>query len=232
MPFYERRRINKCDLQTLLFCCVNLFFLVNAMNTHQRYMQYRKNELYHYNENHDPKDGKFTSGPKGVVSKVKSALRKLDGQDYLDELKSRKGAESKAIKPSTHEEELALLEELDRMNETAKHQNVDFGNNKTCPIVLQNGISEKRVNEILSDRSLDAKFREYAFNRALTEVKKDSLLAQQITFLGRMEETGLGIDDDPKADVIAWYGETPDGAGEMMYYNTELKKIVGSEFYR
>lgn len=51
-------------------------------------MQYRKDELYHGhgggNPYHDPKDGKFTSGPKGIVSKVKSALRKLDGQDDLD----------------------------------------------------------------------------------------------------------------------------------------------------
>ena len=102
----------KCDIQLLLFCCTN-FFLVNNMNTHQRYMRYRKDELYHYNHNHDPKDGKFTSGPKGIVSKVKSALRKLDGQDYLDEIKARKDAEGVAVRPSTHEEELQSLYELE-----------------------------------------------------------------------------------------------------------------------
>lgn len=31
------------------------------MNTHQRYIQYRKDELYHFNQNHDPKTGRFTS---------------------------------------------------------------------------------------------------------------------------------------------------------------------------
>jgi len=75
-----------------------IFFLVNSMNTHQRYIRYRKDELYHYNHNHDPKDGKFTSGPKGIVSKVKSALRKLDGQDDLDRVMTKKEAEEKAEK--------------------------------------------------------------------------------------------------------------------------------------
>lgn len=27
------------------------------MSAHQRYMQYRKDELYHFNPNHDPKTG-------------------------------------------------------------------------------------------------------------------------------------------------------------------------------
>ena len=31
------------------------------MSAHQRYIQYRKDELYHYNHNHDPKTGRFTS---------------------------------------------------------------------------------------------------------------------------------------------------------------------------
>lgn len=31
------------------------------MSSHNRYMQYRKDELYHYNKNHDPRNGRFTS---------------------------------------------------------------------------------------------------------------------------------------------------------------------------
>lgn len=33
-------------------------------------MAYRKGELYHYNKNHDPKNGQFTSGPGGSISAV------------------------------------------------------------------------------------------------------------------------------------------------------------------
>ena len=32
------------------------------MNAHNRYMQYRKDELYHFNPNHSKKDGRFISG--------------------------------------------------------------------------------------------------------------------------------------------------------------------------
>ena len=64
------------------------------MSAHQRYMQYRKDELYHFNPNHDPKDGKFTSGPKGIISSVKSALRKFDGQDYLDKIRTARADEA------------------------------------------------------------------------------------------------------------------------------------------
>lgn len=33
-------------------------------------MAYRKGELYHYNKNHDPKNGQFTSGPGGASAAV------------------------------------------------------------------------------------------------------------------------------------------------------------------
>lgn len=32
------------------------------MSAHSRYMQYRKDELYHFNPNHSKKDGRFISG--------------------------------------------------------------------------------------------------------------------------------------------------------------------------
>ena len=46
------------------------------MTSHKRYMQYRKDELYHYNHNHDPRTGRFTSAhfytsASDIVSHVK-----------------------------------------------------------------------------------------------------------------------------------------------------------------
>ena len=46
------------------------------MNTYQRYMQYRKDELYHYNKNHDPKDGRFTSSRFGYGNVTVTAYSK------------------------------------------------------------------------------------------------------------------------------------------------------------
>lgn len=46
-------------------------------------MAYRKGELYHYNKNHDPKDGRFTSGPGGAISAVAASRDpKFDDPDY------------------------------------------------------------------------------------------------------------------------------------------------------
>ena len=60
-----------------------VFFLVNNMSIHKRYMAYRKGELYHYNKNHDPKNGQFTSGPGGSNSAVAASRDpKFDDPDY------------------------------------------------------------------------------------------------------------------------------------------------------
>lgn len=46
-------------------------------------MAYRKGELYHYNKNHDPKNGQFTSGPGGAISAVAASRDpKFDDPDY------------------------------------------------------------------------------------------------------------------------------------------------------
>lgn len=47
------------------------------MSAHQRYMQYRKNELYHFNPYHDKASGRFTSslsGQSGSSSSEKSRI--------------------------------------------------------------------------------------------------------------------------------------------------------------
>lgn len=47
------------------------------MSAHQRYMQYRKNELYHFNQYHDKASGRFTSslsGQSGSSSSEKSRI--------------------------------------------------------------------------------------------------------------------------------------------------------------
>ena len=63
-----------------------VFFLVNNMSIHKRYMGYRKGELYHYNKNHDPVDGKFTSGPGGSISAVAASRDpKFDDPDYYQD---------------------------------------------------------------------------------------------------------------------------------------------------
>lgn len=38
------------------------------MSAHQRYIQYRKEELYHFNPYHDPKSGRFSSSRSGTSS--------------------------------------------------------------------------------------------------------------------------------------------------------------------
>ena len=62
------------------------------MNTYQRYMQYRKDELYHYNQNHDPKDGKFTfaKGVRRLANKASKLMRKIDGTEELDRMVAKK----------------------------------------------------------------------------------------------------------------------------------------------
>ena len=39
-------------------------------NTYEKYMQHRKDELYHYNPNHDPRNGQFASGKATGISKL------------------------------------------------------------------------------------------------------------------------------------------------------------------
>ena len=92
-------------------------------------MQYRKNELYHMNPYHDPKDGKFTfaKGVRKIKNAANKALRWIDGQDELDAIMAKKEAvkrgekkSSESVRPSTHEEELNDLIEMEKTEEIKK----------------------------------------------------------------------------------------------------------------
>lgn len=50
------------------------------MSAHQRYIQYRKDELYHFNPYHDPKSGRFSSSRSGASS-VNTTNTPFDSQN-------------------------------------------------------------------------------------------------------------------------------------------------------
>ena len=86
-------------------------------------MQYRKDELYHFNPNHDPKDGKFTfaKGVRKIKGAANKIMRWIDAQDELDAVMAKKEAakrgeknSSESVRPSTHEEELKDLTEMEK----------------------------------------------------------------------------------------------------------------------
>lgn len=66
------------------------------MTAHQRYMQYRKDELYHYNHNHDRRTGRFTSGKFGYgnVTVSKSAYSE---RPLTSAVKARTAEDNKMI---------------------------------------------------------------------------------------------------------------------------------------
>lgn len=55
------------------------------MTAHQRYIQYRKDELYHYNHNHDPRDGRFTSGKGGSAPSTPSSPSPDKSSGYVND---------------------------------------------------------------------------------------------------------------------------------------------------
>ena len=60
---------------------------------------------------------------------------------------------------------------------------------------------------------------------------KNSLVCQQIT-VHAPQDTGNYDNKKELYDVTCWYGEQPDGPGEMIYYDSKKKKIIGSDYYR
>lgn len=99
------------------------------MNSHKRYIQYRKDELYHHNYNHDPRNGQFTSGKglKGVIERVKNKFaNKTDKTNRVAE-KTDFDGDRTSVRPSTTEEELKALAEMERDAEIT----VDLGKSLT-----------------------------------------------------------------------------------------------------
>ena len=118
---------------------------------------------------------------------------------------------------------------------------IDYGKNPKCGVVIDGG-SKQLANELVRDPKIEKMFREYAadsdYPYRLDEYKdtsyddyKNSLVCQQIT-VHAPQDTGNYDNKKELYDVTCWYGEQPDGPGEMIYYDSKKKKIIGSDYYR
>lgn len=115
---------------------------------------------------------------------------------------------------------------------------INYGKNSECAIFIEKGGSKKIANDIVKDPKLEKMFRQYAAERDYDiapdnmsfDQYKNSLICQQITI--SKSGNAFGDPDFPDSDVTIWYGEDPNGPGEMMYYDSKRRKIVGSEYYR
>ncbi len=113
---------------------------------------------------------------------------------------------------------------------------INYGKNSKCPIIIEKGGSKKTANDIVKDPKLEKMFRQYAAERDYAfasdntsfDQYKNSIICQQIT-IGKRENP---FGNSNSADVTVWYGEDPNGSGEMMYYDSKRRKIIGSEYYR
>lgn len=186
------------------------------MNAHQRYMQHRKDELYHFNPNHDPRNGQFTSG-KGISGVIKNIKQKFQGHKDAHQL---------------HEEARKLVERDDY------YDNPDFEKQVAKHLREANEINSKRNRngppENRTDARMEGKHLLVASKRMFTSAAEhakemlsdpQNITSEQIDQYNKDRKLAENTKREAEA-LLKYTTDLPD----RPYYNQELEQTVEQQY--